>query len=68
MSDERALAALAGGFQQMGADTAQARVMAIQLLKRARQLAQERGVTAEAALAELLAKVTAGRRGDYPPQ
>ena len=65
MSDDATLAQLTAAFHRMGAAPAQARVMAAQLLKRAQQLAQEKGITEEAALADLLAKVAAGRRGDY---
>jgi len=56
---------LADAFRRMGATPEQARVMAAQLHKRAQQMSSERGIAIEAALAELLAKVTAGRRGDY---
>jgi hypothetical protein len=66
--DDATIAQLAVVFQRLGANAAQARTMATQLLKRARQLAQEKNVTEDAALAELLAKVAAGRRGDYTGQ
>ena len=56
---------LTRAFAQLGATADQAPVMAAQLLKRARQLAVERSIPETAALAELLAKVTAGRQGDY---
>lgn len=56
---------LTRAFVQLGATAEQAPVMAAQLLKRARQLAEERGIPETAALAELLGKVTAGRRGEY---
>jgi hypothetical protein len=59
---------LEAAFHRMGATPEQARVMAAQLLKRAQQLATERGIRFEDALAELLAKVAAGRRGDYTGQ
>ena len=65
MSEGSELALLTDAFCRMGAPLAQAQVMAAQLLKRARQVAAERGVTEESALAELLAKAGAGRRGDY---
>ena len=68
MSDDATVAQLAVAFQRMGANAAQARVMAAQLLKRARQLAREENVAEETALAELLAKVTSGRSGDYRGQ
>jgi hypothetical protein len=66
--DETTIAQLALAFQRLGAAPDQARVMAAQLLKRARQLAQERNSREEETLAELLAKVAAGRSGDYTGQ
>lgn len=51
---------------RLGADRAQAEVMAAQLLKRAAQLAAERGLTREAALAHLLNVVVRGRAGEVP--
>lgn len=63
--DERGRAALVRAFAGMGAPPAQAAVMAAQLLKRAGQLARERGTSEEAALAELLEKIAAGRRGEF---
>lgn len=55
-------------LQQMGASEAQARVMAGQLLKRAAQIAEERGIKKVAALAELLQLVRSGREGEsYEP-
>lgn len=65
VSDERTLQQLTDAFAQLGAAPAAAPVMAAQLLKRAQQVAREKGITEEAALADLLAKVAAGRRGDY---
>lgn len=65
MSDEDHTAQLAAAFRTWGATDEQARVMAVQLLKRARQIAQDKKITEDVALAELLAKVAAGRRGDY---
>jgi hypothetical protein len=59
------MAHLRVAFERMGANAEQAHTMAAQLLKRARQLAQEKNLTEEAALAELLEKVSSGRRGDY---
>ncbi len=41
--------------------------MAKQLLKRADQLSAERGVTREAALAQLLQILVEGRQGNVPP-
>ncbi len=68
VSDERMLAQLAEAFVHLGASQSQARVMAAQLLKRARQQAEEQHVSEESALEQLLAKVAAGRRGDYTGQ
>lgn len=65
MSDDSVVPMLEDAFLRMGATPEQARVMAAQLLKRAQQMSSERGIAIEAALAELLAKVAAGRRGDY---
>lgn len=52
--------------ENLGAPPAQAAVMAAQLAKRATQLAAERGVTREVAMAELLQKVVKGRAGEAP--
>jgi hypothetical protein len=52
--------------ENLGAPRAQAAVMAAQLAKRATQLAAERGVTREIAMAELLQKVVKGRAGEGP--
>lgn len=51
---------------RLGAPQAQAQTMAAQLLKRATQLAIERGTTREAELARLLEIVVAGRAGVVP--
>ena len=48
---------------RLGAPQAQAQTMAAQLLKRAGQLAAERGTTREAELARLMEIVVAGRAG-----
>jgi hypothetical protein len=57
--------------QRLGASPPQADAMAAQLLKRAEQIARERGTTREAALARLLELVTQGRSGiaptEFPP-
>lgn len=66
--DEHLLAMLQQSFANLGASAEQARVMAVQLLKRARQVASERGVPEAAAMAELLAKVVSGRKGEYTGQ
>ncbi len=63
--DERLLTMLRSSFSNLGANAEQATMMASQLLKRARQVAAERGIPEQAAMAELLQKVIAGRRGDY---
>jgi hypothetical protein len=52
--------------EQLGAPPAQAAIMATQLLKRADQLASERGITREAALKGLLDVVVKGRAGEVP--
>ena len=57
---------LAAAFERLGAPRAQAAAMAAQLLKRAEQIARERGVTREAALARLLELATKGRAGELP--
>jgi hypothetical protein len=54
--------------ERLGASHAQAATMAAQLLKRADQLATERGVTREAALKGLLEVVVKGHSGEVPPQ
>jgi hypothetical protein len=51
---------------RLGAGRVQAEIMAAQLLKRAGQLAVERGLTREAALAHLLKLVVQGRAGAVP--
>ncbi len=52
--------------QNLGAPPAQAETMAAQLLKRAEQLAAERGIAREAALRGLLDVVVKGRNGEVP--
>jgi hypothetical protein len=69
-SEEKAaaeLAQLTRLCEQLGAPPAQAATMAGQLLKRAAQLAAERGTTREAALARLLQVLVQGRAGNVPP-
>jgi hypothetical protein len=63
MSEAEQLAALC---ERLGASPPQAATMAAQLLKRAGQLAGERGITHEAALAHLLEVVVKGRNGEVP--
>lgn len=52
---------------RLGATPVQAQTMAAQLLKRAEQIARERGITRELALKGLLDIVTKGRAGEVPP-
>ena len=54
--------------ERLGAAPAQAATMAKQLMKRADQLALERGITREAALQGLLNVVVKGRAGEVPSQ
>ena len=54
--------------ERLGAPRPQAVTMAAQLLKRAEQLAAERGITREIALKGLLDVVVKGRAGEVPPQ
>ena len=52
--------------ERLGASPAQAATMAAQLLKRADQLAVERGITRDVALQGLLDVVIKGRAGEVP--
>jgi hypothetical protein len=52
---------------RLGANRPQAEIMAAQLLKRATQLAAERGIARETALANLMEVVIRGRAGEVPP-
>lgn len=61
------LAQLTQLCERLGAPPAQAGFMAAQLLKRAEQLAAERGITREDALKHLLEVVVKGRAGEVPP-
>lgn len=61
MSEVEQVAAV---LEQWGAEGAQAKVMAAQLIKRAEQISEERGIKKVAALAELLKLVKAGREGE----
>ena len=65
VSDGDGITELAACFQNLGADEPQARRMAAQTLKRARQLAVERGISEAQALSELLEKIVAGACGTY---
>ncbi len=53
--------------ERLGASPGQAMVMATQLLKRADQIAMERNLPREQALAQLLQILVEGRRGNVPP-
>lgn len=61
MTEEEQLRALC---ERLGATPTQAVTMAAQLLKRSAQLAAERGITREAAMAHLLNVVVKGRQGE----
>ena len=63
MTEEEQLRALC---EKLGASPTQSATMAAQLQKRAVQLAAERGITREAALAHLLNVVVKGRNGELP--
>lgn len=58
---------LAQVCERLGAPPAQAQIMAAQLMKRADQLARERGIPREVAMKGLLDVVVKGRAGDVPP-
>lgn len=53
--------------ERLGAQPAQAETMARQLLKRADQLASERGIAREQAMKHLLDVLIHGRQGEVPP-
>ncbi|MDP2139076.1 MAG: hypothetical protein Q8J74_14595 [Candidatus Didemnitutus sp.] len=54
--------------ERLGATSrVQAELMARQLVKRAEQLAAERGLSREAAMEHLLSVLVHGRRGEVPP-
>ena len=65
MTEHEQLTALC---ERLGAPPAQAATMASQLLKRAEQLALERGITRGAAMKGLLDVVVKGRAGEVPSQ
>lgn len=52
---------------RLGAPPEQAAVMAKQLLKRADQIAEERKIPREQAMAQLLQILVEGRQGNVPP-
>lgn len=53
---------------RLGSPPAQAEAMAAQLLKRADQLAAERGIARTEAMKYLIELVVRGRNGEAPPQ
>lgn len=65
MDEVQKLAALC---QRLGANPAQAGTMARQLLKRAEQIATERGQSREEALDRLLRLTIQGASGEVPPE
>lgn len=65
MSELEQLTALC---ERLGAPPAQAGAMAAQLLKRAGQLAAERGISRTEAMKYLIELVVKGRSGEAPPQ
>jgi hypothetical protein len=65
MSELEQLTALC---RRLGAEPTQAVTMAAQLLKRADQLALDRGVERTAALSYLVELVMKGRNGETPPE
>jgi hypothetical protein len=64
MTEHEQLTALC---ERLGAPPAQAATMAAQLLKRADQLAVQRGIAREVALKGLLDVLIKGRAGEVPP-
>ena len=66
MSSETEEMQLQAVFRNLGAGERQANVMARQTLKRANQIAAERGVSRAEALRGLLEVVVAGRSGEVP--
>ena len=64
MSDREKISELCA---RLGASPEQAAVMAAQLLKRADQIAAERTIPREQALAGLLQILVEGRQGNVPP-
>lgn len=52
---------------QLGSPPLQAKTMARQLLKRADQIAAERGIPREEAMTQLLQILVEGRQGNVPP-
>jgi len=67
MESEEELAGIARIFIKLGAEEAQANIMANQLLKRAAQISEERGTPRVEALQSLLQAAVSGRQGVAPP-
>ena len=67
MNPEDELAGICRIFANHGADEKQARIMAKQLLKRAEQISDERGMDRVEALQSLLQAAISGRQGIAPP-
>lgn len=65
-TEEQTIEMITRFFENLGAETEQARVMAIQLLKRAGQLAADRGISKLEATENLLQQVVEARQG-IPP-
>lgn len=61
--EEKQLEQISSLFTRLGAESAQAEVMARQLLKRAKQIAVERDMTELEALENLLKQVVEARQG-----
>ena len=66
--NEADFAQLTALCRRLGAEPTQAGTMAAQLVKRAGQLAAERGITPTAALGYLVELVIKGRNGETPPE
>ncbi len=64
---EKTIERVVGAFENLGSSTQQARVMATQLVKRANQLARERGTSLVEELGKLLETVSCGSQGRLKP-
>lgn len=62
-SDNKQLEQVTALFVRFGADAVRAETMARQLLKRSKQVAQERGISETEALESLLKQVVEARQG-----
>lgn len=67
MNTEEELEQIESLFQRLGAESGQATVMARQIVKRADQWVEERGITRVEAMKQLLELVVSGRSGETPP-